>query len=257
MKYIASWSGGYDSSAMVVLILEKNLPLDYIVFADTLAEFDEMYEYIEKFETYIKRRFNKTVTIIKPRATFEDWAYSEVDSGERVGQIRGLPMTTVPCYWKREAKIRPFERWLKENNIKEFKQYIGYTYTELQRANVEADNQIYPLIDYHMTEDDVRDFLKERSIDNPLYKHFNRTGCYFCPKQRVDDFYNVWKHHAEKWEQIKRYEKEAGEKKALNTQFSIHGSAEEMEKLFIKKEKQLIFEFPDEHKEEEYCFCKI
>lgn len=166
-------------------------------------------------------------------------------------------MTTVPCYWKRESKVYPFERWLKENNITEFKQYIGYTFTELQRAKVLADNQIYPLIDYHMTEDDVREFLKERSIDNPLYKHFNRTGCFFCPKQGVNDFYNVWKHHPEKWEQIVLYEVLAKNSKALNTQFSIHGSALEMEKMFIKKEKQLSFEFPDEHNEDEYCFCKI
>jgi len=257
MKYIAKWSGGYDSSCMVVLICEKKLPLDYIVFCDTLAEFEEMYEYIEKFEAYIKRRFNKTITIVKPNSTFEDWAFTKVTSGEREGQIRGLPLMTVPCYWKREAKVYPFERWLKDIGIKKHNLYIGYTYTELQRANVVADNQIYPLIDYHMTEDDVRDFLKERSIDNPLYKHFNRTGCYFCPKQGVKDFYNVYKHHPEKWEQIIRYEVEARNTKALNTSFCIHGSAFELEKMFKKKEQQLTFEFPDEHNEEEYCFCKI
>lgn len=85
MKYIASWSGGYDSSCMVVLILEKKLPLDYIIFTDTLAEFDEMYEYIEKFEAYIKRRFKKTITVIKPNTTLEDWAFTKVTRGERGG----------------------------------------------------------------------------------------------------------------------------------------------------------------------------
>jgi len=91
MKYIAKWSGGYDSSCMVVLILEKKLPLDYIVFCDTLAEFEEMYDYIQKFEAYIKRRFNKTITIVKPNSTFEDWAFTDVSSGDRDGEIRGLP----------------------------------------------------------------------------------------------------------------------------------------------------------------------
>ena len=257
MKHIAKWSGGYDSSCMVVMICEKNLPLDYIVFCDTLAEFEEMHEYIKKFEAYIKRRFNKIVTIVKPKDTFEDWAFSEVTSGERKGKIRGLPLMTVPCYWKRESKVNPFERWIKDNKIGEHNLYIGYTYTELQRANVEANNQLYPLIDFKMTEDDVRYFLKERSIDNPLYKHFNRTGCYFCPKQRVEDFYNVWKYHPKKWEQMKKYESKARYLKALNTSFCIHGSVEELEMMFVKKEKQLTFEFPDEHDEEEYCFCKI
>ncbi|HFL3518279.1 TPA: phosphoadenosine phosphosulfate reductase family protein [Clostridioides difficile] len=34
MKYIASFSGGKDSAAMLLLILEKRLPLDEIVFID-------------------------------------------------------------------------------------------------------------------------------------------------------------------------------------------------------------------------------
>jgi len=257
MVHIAKWSGGYDSSCMVVMICEVGLPLDHIVFCDTLAEFEEMYEYIEKFQAYIKRRFGRTITIIKPETSLDNWAFTKITKGEKVGMIRGLPLTTVPCYWKRESKVYPFERWLKANNIKDHKLYIGYTYTELQRSNVDADNQIYPLIDFKMTEDDVRDFLKERSIDNPLYKHFNRTGCYFCPKQRVEDFYNVYKHHPEKWEKIVEYENKAKSMGALNTQFSIHGSAFEMEQMFKKKEQQLTFEFPDQHIEEEYCFCKI
>jgi len=257
MKNVAMWSGGYDSSCMVVLILEKKLPLDYIVFCDTLAEFSEMYEYIDKFQAYIKRRFGKTITIITPNKSFEEWAFTEITRGEREGEVRGLPLTTVPCYWKRESKVYPFERWLKDNNIEDHKLYIGYTYTEKQRSQVDAANQLYPLIDYKMTENDVRDFLKERSIDNPLYKHFNRTGCYFCPKQRVDDFYNVYKYHSEKWKKIVEYEEKAKKMKALNIQFSIHGSAREMEQMFIQKEKQLSFEFPDQHNEEEYCFCKI
>jgi len=257
MKHIAKWSGGRDSSCMVVMICEKNMPLDYIVFCDTLAEFEKMYEYIALFEAYIKRRFNRIITIVKPESKFEDWAFTKVTSGERKGEIRGLPLMTVPCYWKREAKVNPFEKWVKDKKIGDHKLYIGYTYTELQRANVQADNQIYPLIENKMTEDSVRDFLKERSIDSPLYKNFNRTGCYFCPKQRVEDFYNVWKHHSEQWEQMKKYEEVARKLKALNSSFCIHGSAIELEEMFIKKEKQLTFEFPDEHDEEEYCFCKI
>lgn len=265
MTYIASWSGGYDSSCMVVLILEKSLPLDYVVFTDTLSEFDEMYEYIDKFQAYIKRRFGKIVTIISPGTTLEEWAFTEVTRGKRKGKIRGLPLTTVPCYWKRESKVYPFDRWIKKEGIEDYKQYIGYTYSELQRAKLKAredgtslsDNQLYPLIDFKMTASDIKAFLKDRSIDNPLYKHFNRTGCYFCPKQGIEDFYLVWKHHPEKWEKIVEYEATAKKTGALNTQFSKHASFSEMIKMFMKKEKQSTFEFPDQHIEEEYCFCKF
>lgn len=38
MKYIATLSGGKDSTAMVDMLLRNQKPLDYIVFKDTLHE---------------------------------------------------------------------------------------------------------------------------------------------------------------------------------------------------------------------------
>ena len=44
MQYIASFSGGKDSTAMVLMLLEKQEPLDRVVFIDTGLELPEMYE---------------------------------------------------------------------------------------------------------------------------------------------------------------------------------------------------------------------
>lgn len=43
MKYVASCSFGKDSLAMVLRILEENLPLDEVVFFNTGMEFDSIY----------------------------------------------------------------------------------------------------------------------------------------------------------------------------------------------------------------------
>lgn len=43
MKYIASCSFGKDSLAMILLLLELNYPLDYVVFYDTGMEFEAIY----------------------------------------------------------------------------------------------------------------------------------------------------------------------------------------------------------------------
>ena len=249
--------GGRDSSATLVKLLEDGTPPDYAVFTDTLHEFPEMYEYLEWLGKYLKRRFNFEITVIEPGCTFEDWAFTPITRGERKGVIRGLPLTTVPCYWKREAKVYPFERWAKKMGIKDYTQIIGYTYSELKRANVQATNQRYPLIEWKMTERDVALFLKERSIDNKLYRNFTRTGCYFCPKQGVNSFYNIYKHHPDMWKKIKKYEKKARKMKALNTRFSKHGTAKELEKQFKIKDKDQQFEFEDKNDELDFCFCAI
>ena len=49
---IVSCSFGKDSTAMVLHMLESGIPIDKLVFFDTLWEFPEMYEHIEKVLVY-------------------------------------------------------------------------------------------------------------------------------------------------------------------------------------------------------------
>lgn len=37
MKYIASWSGGKDSTASIILAHEHNEPLDLIIFSEVMG----------------------------------------------------------------------------------------------------------------------------------------------------------------------------------------------------------------------------
>ena len=51
MKYIASVSFGKDSLAMLLKIIEENLPLDEVVFYDTGMEFQAIYNIRDKIKT--------------------------------------------------------------------------------------------------------------------------------------------------------------------------------------------------------------
>ena len=59
--YIVSFSGGKDSTAMLLKLIEENRPIDEIIFIDTGLEFQEMYEHIKKVENFINRK----ITILK------------------------------------------------------------------------------------------------------------------------------------------------------------------------------------------------
>ena len=48
--HIVSLSGGKDSTAMLLRMLEEGWPVDLILFCDTGLEFDGMYHHIEKLE---------------------------------------------------------------------------------------------------------------------------------------------------------------------------------------------------------------
>ena len=44
-KYVLSLSGGKDSTAMLLRLLEEKRPVDLILFCDTGLEFPQMYEH--------------------------------------------------------------------------------------------------------------------------------------------------------------------------------------------------------------------
>ena len=142
MKYIATFSGGKDSTAMCDLLLKNNYQVDYIVFNDTLDEFEKMYEYIEKLKVYFKDRYNKEITVLKPVKTYDEYIFNVRSRGDNKGKIMGLPSSAFQfCEWRRDSKIIPMQRWLKEKNIEDYFVYFGFTMDEQKRKN--GDMNLY------------------------------------------------------------------------------------------------------------------
>ena len=51
-KHVISFSGGKDSTALLLRMLEEKMPVDVILFCDTGLEFPQMYEHLDKVEQY-------------------------------------------------------------------------------------------------------------------------------------------------------------------------------------------------------------
>lgn len=62
---VLSWGGGTQSTALMLMILEKeiNIDLDYIIFSDTGAEAIFTYEQIYKVQKYVKEKYNHDIII--------------------------------------------------------------------------------------------------------------------------------------------------------------------------------------------------
>jgi len=54
VRHIVSFSGGKDSTAMLLKMIEENMQIDEIIFCDTGVEFPAMYEHIRKVENTLK-----------------------------------------------------------------------------------------------------------------------------------------------------------------------------------------------------------
>jgi hypothetical protein len=53
--HAVSLSGGKDSTALLLLMIERGMPIDAVISADTGMEFPEMYDHLAKVDDYLFR----------------------------------------------------------------------------------------------------------------------------------------------------------------------------------------------------------
>lgn len=257
---IANLSGGRDSTAMVVKWLEMGNSLDKIIFCDTLYEFPQMYDYLNQLNAYLKAKFNKEITFLKPSCDIlKKWAFEyPIQRGEYAGRLRGLPKALGLDYCTRELKANATRDFIKNLSNNKFKNdvLIGYTYNEVERgriSNLSYGVSVYPLHQWHFNEYECEEFLKKRAIANPLYKHFERTGCFLCPKQNTRSLKALFENYPNLWEKMKQMENKAQELNCVTQTFKANKSLIEYERLFKENPS---FDFSDDYESEHICFCK-
>lgn len=179
-----NWSAGKDSTAMLLRMIELKEPIHKITFADTLLEFPQMYDYVDMIKSY----FPIPLTMTVPDNDFLRWFFGVFTRGSRKGNIRGFPFVCSPCWYQREAKVKPMERENKDADVV----CIGYAKGE-EKRNMKDSKFRYPLQEWGWTEKDCKKYLEERGLLNPLYKYFDRLGCFCCPKQPKRNWYIIYK----------------------------------------------------------------
>lgn len=253
IKHILFWSGGKDSTAMVEIKIKRKDKIDLIVTVSNEKDFKEEKEYRKRI---IKRwrDMGYTVIVLKTEDTWDNWFFGKCKSGESKGLRRGFPLTAYPCWWTREAKVKVIEEYVK--TIGPCIQYIGYTIDEksdrrrkLIRNYINSGSKdgIYPLVDMQMTEQDCKSYCEERNILNPLYKYFNRLGCYLCPKQREESLKQLYLNFPEYWGEIRKYlelsnNDEFVKRGMFNLVLNIN-NIKKLEESFEKSEDQIEFNF--------------
>lgn len=267
LVYIAKLSGGKDSTAMCDLLLKHKYPLDYIVFCDTLAEFGEMYDYLGRVKEYFANKYNFTNFITtKPKVSIDDILFMTIgEKSKNSGKIKGafLPQMGF-CDWRLYSKMHPQEAFIKELGLKksQIRTYLGITIDEQKRCNRNDKTLLYPLVDdFKMSESDCKEYLISQNMENPLYRHFTRTGCAFCPAQSKKAKFNLWKHYPQVWRKMKQYENQflkiiENGGAVYNPYWFNDKPLSEYEKEFEKQDNQKqLFSFDDEPLKD--CFCKF
>lgn len=227
---IVNLSGGKDSTALLVMMLERGIPVHRILFADVgeMAEFSMMYEYLALVERYIGIPIE---TVRSEIHTARNMFYGYPSRGKYKDEIRGFPPTIGPgCRYRSWLKVEPLERASGSGNHV----FIGIAADEASRSRsleyAKGKNAYhFPLVEWGVTEAECMHFLRDRNLYNTLYDHFRRLGCYWCPKQSIDSLRSLYRHYPYYWQQLRQLEEDQGR------EFRYRCSAKDLEVRFARE----------------------
>jgi len=203
---IVSFSGGKDSTAMLLMMLEKGMQVDEIIFVDTTKEFPEIYRNITKVEAYIGRKVTKVAI------DFDYW-FKDIDHKSKDRNGYGWP--TPKNRWCTGRKRGAFNQAAKGRKYDSHTQnrttpprradiYLGIAADEPRRIR-DIKNTHYPLAEWGITEAQALQYCYDHGFDfEGAYEHFRSLSCYLCPFHTLDQTEAVYNYYPEQWKDMLR-----------------------------------------------------
>lgn len=219
---IVSFSGGKDSTAMLLMMIEKNISVDRVICVDTTKEFPQMYKHIKKVQEMIK-----PIKIEIVKIDFNYWFGEHIKTrGKRKGE-KGYGFPDFRNRWctalKREA-VKRIQKTISDKSI----QFHGIAFDEKNRALKNSDNIRYPLIEWGITEEEeALKYCYSKGLDwDGLYEKFHRVSCWCCPLSRIGELRVLYNDFPELWKELKLMDKKSFRK------FRSDYSVKDLEKKF-------------------------
>lgn len=221
MKYILSLSFGKDSMALLLEVLRRKMPLDYVIFCDikfndTISgEHPLMAEWIPNAEQMLKNKFNIDIIHLTAKKNFTEQFYTVKQKGNHIGDRYGFPYT-IGAWCNGRLKLDPINNFIK-GIIKEFgavTEYVGIASDEPKRLErykeLKTENHKYiTLADLGISELQAMEICKQHDLLSPKYSNSFRGGCWFCPKQSMWDLYQLYRNYPEYFNILEEMEKDS------------------------------------------------
>ena len=205
--HLVSFSGGKDSTAMLLHMMELEMQINEVLYCDTGMEFPAMERHIEKINKVVEDAGIKFVTL-KSEKSFKYYMLEH-----EVKRKKPLPGNPKGYSWP-GSKSRWCTSKLKQDLLVKYKtdlkekyeviEYVGIASDEQYRLDRESNKKHeHPLVDWNWTEDDALKYCYEKGYNwEGLYEIFDRVSCWCCPLQPIKDLKGLWKNFPDLWEEL-------------------------------------------------------
>ena len=230
---VVTFSGGKDSTALVLRMIELGEHIDEVLCCDTYKEFPAMYRHIDRVKEVIEKNGIK-FTLLRSEKSFDYYLYEHKAKrrNKALTEKSGFSWAGPLSRWCTTLlKINVMNNYLAELRSKHnIVQCIGIAKDEQQRLEKQYSQDggfRFPLSEWGWTEDDCLKYCYEKGYDwEGLYKLFRRVSCWCCPLQPLSELRVLRKEFPELWEELKYMDSKTFRK------FKSGWSVENLEKRF-------------------------
>ena len=196
---VLSFGGGVDSSAILAYhLLESDLGIDHVVFADTGAESKATYENIEYFRGLCAAKDLPFTVVAKDGENIVEWV-------TRLGIVPVMPGGSHVCSKKFKGDV--IQKWVNENFAGQQITYLigieaneGHRTARFTKPAGDTNEYEYPLVDMGMDRDACLELLAKHDIT------VVKSSCVFCPFMSVEEIRDIRNNDKEAWDLIKTVE---------------------------------------------------
>lgn len=188
---VLSYGGGVNSTALILLLIQKKIKIDLIIYADVGSEHPETDKFINYFKKWCKSKKLTFVTVRSHLGNIYDYYHRN---------------NIIPYRMFRSCtdkfKIRVINKYLKKN-YSDFRinMFLGIDAGESHRAK-ELDGNYYPLVEHNVDRAGCISLIKDAGLKIP-----RKSGCWFCPFQPKQEWINLLNNDPDLFEKAIELEK--------------------------------------------------
>ena len=212
--HVVMFSGGKDSTAVLLRMMEQGCRIDEVLCCDTTMEFPGMVNHIAMVRHIVEAKGIK-FTMLKAERDFEYYLLEYTPKTRRNLDLPDREGLSWP-----DAKTRWCTSTLKRNLIRSYIGQLKKRYEVIQYDGLAADepkrlerkdnlHRRHPLVEWGWAEADALAYCYSKGYDwEGLYELFPRVSCWCCPLQSLEELRKLRKHFPDLWERLKALDAE-------------------------------------------------